>query len=184
MNNLSLSLDKFDSLANQFLDYATQNKMVKLVLAITILLYGNLAAPAFPKQFLWIFDNFYFKVAFLSFIAWTSHHDPLLGIVTSVLFLISVDLINKNKTENFKGVMEGPQSAVYPGCLNIKASDLLESFDGNNDELLNAMIISRVPYDVKVDDMHAPIIATHLLNHGFALKSPCSFPTINENIGY
>jgi hypothetical protein len=182
MNNLYV--DKFDSLANQFLDYATQNKIVKLVLAITILLYGNLAAPAFPKQFLWIFDNFYFKVAFLSFIAWTSHHDPLLGIVTSVLFLISIDLINKYKMEKFQGVMEGPKSAVYPGCLNIKAIDLLESFDGNNDQLLNAMIVSRVPYNVTVDDLHAPIIATHLLNHGFALKSPCSFPTQSESIGY
>jgi hypothetical protein len=180
MNILSDLSQQFNSTSNGLLDYATHYQSVKLVLAISILLYGNLAAPAFPKQFLWIFDNYYFKVLFLAFIAWTSHHDPLLGIATSVLFLIVIDLINKNQMEKF----EGPKSAIYPGCMNIKTSDLLESFENDKEQLLNAMIISRVPYNVKIDDLNAPIIATYLLNHGFALKSPCAFPKQEENIGF
>ena len=171
----------FNNTTNDFLGYFTQYKVVKIALFISIILYGHLAAPLFPKKFLWIFDNPLFKIFFLSFIAWTSHHDPLLGIATSIVFLLVVDLINKvNLEESF----EGPSNAIYPGCMNITVSDLLESFKGEKEQLLNAMVISRVPYDVKIDDLNAPIIATYLLNHGFALKSPCAFPTREENIGY
>lgn len=167
--------------SNSVLDFViTNNKLVKVLLAMSFMMYGSLAAPAFPKQFLWLFDNPYFKVAFLGFIAWTSQHDPLLGIASAVVFLIVIDMINKHQQEGF----EGPKSALYPGCLNMKASDLLESFDNNKEQLLNAMVISRIPYNVKIDDYHAPLIATYLLNNGFALKSPCAFPSQSENIGY
>ena len=173
--------NQFNEKSNDVLDFViTNNKLVKIVLAISFMMYGSLAAPAFPKQYMYLLDNQYFKVAFLAFIAWTSQHDPLLGIATAVVFLIVIDLINKNQMENF----EGPKSAIYPGCTNMKAADLLESFDNNKEQLLNAMIISRVPYNVVIDDYHAPLIATYLLNHGFALKSPCSFPKQSENIGF
>jgi hypothetical protein len=171
----------FNDKSNTLLDFViTNNKVIKVVLAMSFMMYGSLAAPAFPKQYLWILDNQFFKVFFLGFIAWTSQHDPLLGIATAVVFLIVIDLINKNQMENF----EGPKSGIYPGCLNIKAADILESFDNNKEQLLNAMMISRIPYNVTIDDHHAPLIATYLLNHGFALKSPCSFPKQSENIGY
>jgi len=143
-------------------------------------MYGVLAAPAFPKQYLYIFDNVIFKVVFLAFIAWTSHQDPLIGIATAIVFLLVIEEVNKYKIEKF----EGPKSAIYPGCLNITVADLLESFNDNKEELLHAMTVSRIPFDVKIDDSSAPLIGTYLLNYGFALKSPCRFPSQEENIGY
>ena len=64
------------------------------------------------------------------------------------------------------------------------AQDLLDSFDNDKEQLLNAMVVSRIPQDVRVNDYYAPMIATYLLNYGFALKSPCVWPKQEENIGY
>lgn len=177
---------QFNDKTNSVLDFLiTDNKLIKLVLALSLVLYGSLAAPSFPSKYMWVFENVGFRVVFLAFIAWTTTQDPMLGVFTAIMFLITIDLLlkqynNKVNRENF----EGPSSAVFPGCANMTIADLLESFGNDEQQLVNAMLQSKVPGDVTTTDYYAPIISTYLLNHGFALKKPCSFPEQSESIGY
>jgi hypothetical protein len=185
----SAYLDTFNDYTNQVLDTViTNHQPIRLALALSLMLYGSLAAPIFPTKYLFLVDNIYFRIAFIAFIAWTTSHDPLLGVATAVLFIIVLDkvLSHKNNIESFSSgrSYEGMGSAIYPGCLNMTVADLLESFGNDKEQLLNAMMVSRVPGDVIVNDYYAPLIGTYLINYGFGLKSPCSFPQVNENIGY
>lgn len=153
------------------------NEYVRPVLILLLVLYGGLAKPLMPNKF-WIIDNIYFRAVGLSLIAWVATHDPFVAVAAAV-FLIGVTntLQGKSLFETF----QGPATAIYPGCMNITVFDLLESFNNDKEALLNAMVVSRVPGDIKVTDYYSPLIATYLLNHGFNLKSPCKPPGATQN---
>ena len=70
----------------------------------------------------------------------------------------------------------GFQTAIYPGCVNVKQADLLEAFKGDRNALALAMQDSLVPFNLIVSDDTAPIIATYLMNHNYKIKLPCAPP--------
>ncbi|KAJ3213253.1 hypothetical protein HK099_007500 [Clydaea vesicula] len=122
-----------------------------------------LAIPKIPKKHLVVLDNFWFRLFFLSLIAWSATHDPVLGVALSVAFIFGLEGMLK-AGENVENYEEGPQSMSYPGCFNITISDILESFENNQANLLNAMLFAKVPRNVELTDGYAPLIATFLLN--------------------
>lgn len=146
-----------------------------------IILYAGLVAPQLPDTVKNWYSHPAFRIAFMFLILYTGNKDPAVSIAIAVAFLVIVNLANnKGAFETF----EGPQTAIYPGCMNIKLFDLLESFKNDKEALMNAMLVSRVPQDVKLIDYYAPLIATYLLNHGFILKSPaCQPPGVTERMG-
>lgn len=156
------------------------NSAVKSVVALLFILYGTLVGPTLPSEWLFLFDNIFFRIIFLSLIVWTGNKDPLLSIAIATTFIVLMNIANK------KGLFEkfeGPETSVYPGCINLKVADLLESFDNNQDDLLNAMLLSRIPGDVKLNDYYAPIIGTYLMGYGYKIKAPCAPPTVDQNVG-
>lgn len=172
--------NQFNDNVNPMLQPLDDYYYVKLTLAITLMLYGGLAAPTFPTKYLWLFSNVWFKVLLLSVISYTMVATPVLGIACAVLFLFLLDnyIKNPNVTENY----EGNQSGVYPGCLNLTAQDLLDSFNGDKNALFAAMMNSKIPLDVELSDESSPQIGTYLINRGFAVKAPCAFADASSNM--
>jgi hypothetical protein len=170
----------FNSRVNTVLS-PLDNPNVKAVLTLFLILYGGLAAPSFPQLFHKVAGTAAFRIVFMFLIVYIANHDPAMAILASLGFLATLNVLNGRKFfENF----EGPQTAVYPSCMNVKLYDLLEAFKNDKDALLSAMQVSRVPMDVRLDDYYAPIIATYLLNRGYTISKSCAPPGVNDNIGF
>jgi len=170
----------FNTTVNNILD-PLNDPTIRPILMLFLAVYGGLAAPSLPASWKNNFDNIVFRIVMLALIVWIANKDPGVGVAVAVIFIVVLNLASgKGTFERF----EGPQTAILPGCMNIKVYDLLESFNNDKGALLQAMLASRVPGNVKVTDDAAPLIATYLVNKGFTLKSPCSPPGINDNIGY
>ena len=161
---------------------------VRPFVMLFLTMFGGLAAPKFPAKLQSLAGNMWFRILWLSMIVWIANRDPGVAVAATVAFIGILNVSNKrgifemfsgNQIENF----EGPNNAIYPGCMNMTVYDLLESFKNDKDALVNAMLVARVPTNVTVTDYYAPLIATYLLNKGFALKSPCSPPGVEQRIG-
>lgn len=179
MENL---LYNFNHLTNQVFS-PLDEPYVRSGVLLFLILYGGLAAPAFPANLRSKVDNVVVRILWLAGIVWIAKKDPGIAIASAVVFIVLMNLSGgKSPFENFEN-FEGPATAIYPGCMNIKMYDLLESFKNDKAALLNAMLVARVPGDVKLTDYYAPLIATYLLNKGFALKAPCAPPGVEQRTG-
>lgn len=153
---------------------------VRSTLLLGLVLYGSLARPVLPDVTTALFNNVFVRIAVCFLVVWTGNHDPAVAIAVAVAFIAIINVANnKGPFETF----EGPQTAVYPGCMNLTQYDLLASFKNDKEALMTAMQQSRVPGDVKLNDEYAPLIGTYLLSRGFVLKSPCTPPGVGQNMG-
>ena len=144
-----------------------------------IIFYGAHFASVLPKTWLTYLNNVYVRILVISIILWLNHIDPVLSLVLALIFVSVINLANnKGILESF--TWEGPQTSIYPGCVNMTISDILESFGNDKDKLSQAIVMSKIPADVELTDYYAPIIATYLLYAGFNLKSPCTPPSGDE----
>lgn len=157
---------------------------VKPVLVLFLVLYGSLAVPNMPPKIKAYANTFWFKLIFLSMLLWIGDADPGLAIAAAVMFMGVINVTaGRGLFESFSASeFEGPATAIYPGCMNMTVYDLLESFKNDKDALMNAMLVSRVPGNVTITDYYAPLIATYLLNKGFALKAPCAPPGVDQHL--
>ena len=89
------------------------------------------------------------------------------------------------------------QTDIFPGCVKVTMKDLLSLFDGNpnklqetvsnvffelqkslpkdksEENLLKMARAAGLPYNVKMNDENAPLIATLLLNYGYKISDSC-----------
>lgn len=148
---------------------------IRPFLLLFLAVYGGLAKPVLPASWGAYTNNIVFRGVVLAFILWIANKDPGVAIAVAMAFIVTVNVTGgKGLFEMF----EGPETAVYPGCMNMKVYDLLESFNNDKSSLLNAMVVARVPGDVRLTDEYSPLISTYLLNKGFTLKSPCTPPGV------
>jgi hypothetical protein len=63
------------------------------------------------------------------------------------------------------------EHAMDSKYLNITVCDLLESFKNDKVALIDAMLVSRVPGNITITDCNAPLIATYLIDNGFAIEN-------------
>lgn len=174
-------LEEINEPINSILDpLFTQSGYTRLVLMLFLAVYGGLAKPPFPPQLASLVNSYPFRVLMLALLVWIANKDPGVAIVSSMA-LIAV--FNAASGKGLFETFEGPTNAIYPGCMNITVFDLLESFKNDKTALLNAMLVARVPGDVKLTDYYAPLIATYLLNKGFILKAPCTPPGVSQTMG-
>lgn len=175
-------LYNFNQTVNNVLD-PLMDPNIRSVLLLFLMLYGGLAAPSLPPTWKRSFDSIYFRVIMLALIIWITNRDPAIGIAAAIVFIVVLNVAGgKGVFERFEN-FEGPTTAIYPGCLNMTVYDLLESFKNDKAALFNAMLVARVPGDVKLTDYYSPLIATYLLNKGFTLKSPCTPPGVEQRMG-
>lgn len=149
------------------------------ILQVLLISYAALGAPKLPLGVAKLFQNFAFRLLVLFFILWTGNRNPGMSLTLAFAFLTVVNLASgKGPFESFEKVeqFEGPETAVIPSCLNMTTYDLLESFGNDKTKLMTAMLSSRVPQNLPINDLYAPLIATYLVNHGWTLKAPCGPP--------
>lgn len=174
-------MEDFNQQINNFLDPILNTPLARVALSLLIILYGALAAPILPDQIKSYMDNAIVRLLFFALIIWTGNHDPVLAIMTALGFIVTINVASSKKPFDFTWEkFEGPATAIYPGCMNITVFDLLESFKNDKEALMNAMMVSKVPADIKITDYYAPLIATYLLNKGFTLKAPCTPPGVDQ----
>jgi multisubunit Na+/H+ antiporter MnhF subunit len=93
-------------------------------------------------------------------------------------------------------IMES-QTNIFPGCVKVSINDLLSLFDGDpnklqatvsnvffelqkslpkdksEENLLKMARLAGLPYNIKMINENAPLIATLLLNHGYKISEAC-----------
>jgi hypothetical protein len=164
----------FNNIVNDFLK-PLDNYWVRTILLAVLTLYG--AGIVQQSGFEKVYSNPIVRVVSMFLLVWLGNKDPAMALVVAMAFISSLTILSSpTLSEKF----EGPLNSIYPGCLNIKVTDLLESFNNDKDALIYAMLFSRVPGDIKLNDYYAPLIGTYLLSKGYLLKSPCTPPTVDD----
>lgn len=178
--------DGFNRSVNDGLSFVDSTPYVKSLLMLFTLVFLHLVAPTLPPEIIDIFGTFWFRSIVASGIAYVAFYkkDWKLALALGVGMMILINLINgKTPFEDFREGFDGPVNAIYPGCLNMTTFDLVRSFNHDKEALANAMLIARVPLDISINDYHAPLIATYLLNAGYKLVGTCNPPGYGDNSG-
>jgi hypothetical protein len=93
----------------------------------------------------------------------------LLSMATAFFFSVFVAVVTMEepvvKLKESFGIIY-PNSNTHAGCVDIKISDLLAAFGGDETKLKTAMQQSSVPYNLTLTDVNSPEIATYLINNG------------------
>lgn len=91
-------------------------------------------------------------------------------LVSIALAFFTVILVRLITTEDYESLLETFE-LIYPGptasvnCTNIKKEDLIQAFNGSEQQLKKAMFDSHVPMNLELNDANAPEIATYLANN-------------------
>lgn len=148
-----------------------KNPYVAVVLHVLIVSYASKVAAKIPVNFHWVFTHPLFSIAVLTTALWNSSKNFAFSFATISAYIVFMHYLNR-RYEAFTGF----KTAIYPGCTNMTEADLLDSFSGSKESLVQAMEASLVPFNVIINDDSAPLIATYLMNNNYKLKSPCSPP--------
>lgn len=169
-NRLQDAYRTLDGRANEAVG-VLQNPYIAAMLHILFIGYASKFATQIPVRYHWAFKHPLFRVAALTLVLWSSSNNFAFSLSVMTAYLVFIYFFNK-RYEGFTGF----KTAIYPGCTNMTVTDLLESFDGSQENLVQAMQASLVPFNIVVNDDSAPLIATYLMNNNHKLKMPCAPP--------
>ena len=139
------------------------------ILFLLVTLYGTNMLPQPCDSSIGYMQHPIVRFVFIGLAAYTGSRDTNMSILLASAITLGLVIWDKKKSETF----QVPKTMIYPGCLNTTMDDLLQSFNGSKDALVEAMMRSRVPADVKLEDDHAPLIGTYLMSFGYKIKAPC-----------
>lgn len=167
-------MDMYKSLGspiNQYVAPGIGHPVLQTLVTLFVIGYAAALAPQLPSQVLGLVNNVWVRIAALSVIVFYGTQNPVVSVLVAVAFIGTLNALRGKSM--FEGMI-GPKTAILPGCLNYTVADLLESFDGDQEALLSAMVQARVPLSVRLTDEYAGLIATYLLSYGIKLKDgPC-----------
>lgn len=193
------------------LDNLLANPYVMAIVKVSLVLYAASAAPRLPIQAREYLNNTYVKMGFIFLMVYLAQMDFQLALIVAIAYVASINMLSgrsalesyanfvKSKGESQQKLIE-PKLNVYPGCMNLKMSDLLKAFqddevvlqqsirhvyhellksdksDGEAQRLLKFARMSGVPHNVEMTDENAPLIATMLMYYGFQFSDDCKPP--------
>jgi hypothetical protein len=97
-------LRSYNSPVNDFLS-PLDSPPVAAFLRLFLILYGGMVAPHLPDSILKWFHYVPFRIFVMFLIVWTSSHDPSLGVIVSVAFFTSLNVLAGRKAfESFQQV--------------------------------------------------------------------------------
>lgn len=205
------------------------NPYIMAFLKIFIILYASQVAPRLPKFISVLLDNVFVKIIFITIIALLANVDFQLSLLFAIAFVFGANITSgrglfetyANLTEEhgpfymdktkYHTLLDNPAAVSsipvlesptdnYPGCENLKMSDLLEIFSNDKIKLQTTVqnaireISLSMPesdakarlmrtayavglnYSTSFTDENAPLIATLLINYGFVLSDKCRAP--------
>lgn len=188
-----------------------QNEYLMALIKVVLVIYAFKFAPELPEQAQKFFDNSLVKMAGIALIIVVSQAgDFQMAILLAIALVMSINLLSgRGFLENYAEFVKEqhdnsrllePKSMIYPGCMSIKVSDLLDAFkqdavalqntvryvfhqlmksdldvDAKN-RLLRYARMAGLPYNVEISDETAPLIATLLMQYGFKFGETCHAP--------
>lgn len=165
MNTIYKVTDQIQSGVDKFVTPVLSNPQVQLITGWIILYIVIDSFEKTPTKFKEIIKHDITKCIFV-FIA--SYYATGGQIINTVLLTVGIIvlyiLIVKFFPENFEIVKLTPN--IYPGCVDIKASDLTDLYKDDIKALSQDMYNAGVPVNLKLTDFNAPLIATYLVNRG------------------
>lgn len=161
--------DIFSNNVSPFVDNPIVSLIISYLVVISII-YTVEDIPVYLKN---IFKNPLFKVFSIFIYVYSVTKKVDTALLTSVS-IVSLFYMIKILVENFELIL--PSTDSYPGCVDVKISDLLQLFDGDRSKLKKSMYISGVPLDIELTDTNAPLIATYLINFGHKVTDNCKPP--------
>lgn len=206
--NIQENLKEIPKLAEKTL----ANPYIMAVVKLTLVIYAARIAPRLPDFFQRSLENTYVKMFLLMLMVYLSEKDFQLAVVIAVVYVMSVNFMaGRGALESFANYSKDyksdstakliePQTAIYPGCLNMKIADLEKAFNGDMEKLTAATtmafkdlvlmaknktskekvmqiaLATGLPYNIEFTDENAPYIATILLYRGFDLGGTCTAP--------
>ncbi|KAJ3371274.1 hypothetical protein GGF31_003453 [Allomyces arbusculus] len=156
-----------NSSVNSAVTPVMSSHVMQALLSMLIVGYGAVIAPQIPQNILQYANNKYVRLVALALIVFAGTHNPIVSVVTAIVLFASLNALRGKSL--FEGFI-GPNTAVLPGCLGYTVADLLESFNGDQQALLSAMVQAKVPMSIRLTDEYAGLIATYLLSFGIKLK--------------
>jgi hypothetical protein len=109
---------------NQQLNKFYSNPYVAGSLALFFILYASFAAPQLPPVVASLFGNPAFKILFMILILSVKQYNPVLAILVSIAFALSLQTLHRYESHN-KLKKSGTSVAIVPEL--IEHSDALES---------------------------------------------------------
>lgn len=150
-----------------FLDHPIANNLLRVIL----FLYAYQFVARFPVQISAWLDNAYGRFLLMFLFIWLNSKDATLSILMTLGITTVFNLISGTNIFEFFKVEQNTD--VAPSCVNIKMMDILTSFNGDEESLMQTLYNIGLPKNIQINDENAPIIATRLLNYGHRLPSPC-----------
>jgi hypothetical protein len=98
--------EQFDSVVNQNLGWIHNSPYVLPIISLFLGMYVALARPKLPSYIQKLFENPVFRLVVIAYILYRGNQDPLTSLMIAAAFLITIHMINKQKVENFNGVIE------------------------------------------------------------------------------
>ena len=107
-------MDLFNSIidtSEQHLNILMDNVYLSTIIKIMLIVYGCIIAPELPTYVLQMLDNLIVKIFVVVLIIFISKRDLGVGLLIAVCFILTLQLINKNKLFNLNDIknliMEG-----------------------------------------------------------------------------
>lgn len=162
-------MEAFDSSVNKFLN----NPYISSAVLTFAIFYGSSVKPAeLPWQVQSVLDSYAVKMVIVWLILAVNSTKPVYSAAV-VLVFFGLAYVYKHDTTTQKEGFKISPAQVHKGCEAVRVSDLLAIFNNDMDMLVMQMELFNVPKSVPVTDEYAPLIATHLINGGFAISGSC-----------
>lgn len=166
----SLQLPELPKRINM-LDQFLENPYLMAFIKVSLVLYAATVAPKLPNNVKQVFENTYFKIAFIFLMLYISQMDFQLSLILAIAYVVSINLLSgRSALESFADFkkFEGesaqkliePQSVVFPGCNDIKLDDLLNAFKQDRIALQTSIryVYHRLLQEDKSTDEHQRLL--------------------------
>ena len=81
-----------------------ENDIVSTIIKIVLICYSVYIAPKLSNHLLVLFDNIFFKILIISLIFYISQVEPVISILLSIAFILSIYTINNLKLQDLLNI--------------------------------------------------------------------------------
>jgi len=171
-------MDLFNSIIDtteQHLNILMDNVYLSTIIKILLIVYGCVIAPELPTYILQMLDNLIVKIFVIVLIIFISKRDLGIGLLIAICFILTLQLINKNKLFNLNDIknliMEGgnnineelPVDIDDPAISNLENENhsrepvlTFDNIEGNISNNIDSMMPFELPNNTTESSVEIP----------------------------
>jgi hypothetical protein len=205
-------LNVFTQNVEDYTETVMTNPYVMAVLKVSLILYAARIAPNPPQYLQDLLKNVFFKIGAIAMILYFVELDFQLALILAIIYVLGMNVLSgrgvfesfaefkSNAEVKSEYTLISPQTMVYPGCANVKLTDLLAMFEGDKSQLQQAAQLTfqqlmfaakdkpaqeqlerlaratGLPYNMDINDETAPYVATLFVNYNATVNDSCQPP--------